>query len=462
MNMKSIIKIIPLIVVVCWLSSCQKFLDERPDKTQVIPQTLEDCQALLNAVDILGSGYPVSGEISSDDFYLLPATWQTLTPDRREPYLWRADANVIFSDWSNPYNRILVANQVIETLEDIKPTQQQQIQWNSIKGAALLLRSMCLYTLSQIFAQPYNAGTATQDLGIPIRLAPSISERAERGHLKQTYERILQDLTEAVSLLPAKRPESNASRSVSMPVRVASYAALARVYLTMAEYTKAYENADACLKEYSSLMDYNTIDSSPFYPIPRFNEEVLYELNASGFVPITRGLVDPDLYHMYSDGDLRKNILYIDNGGGGYKFRGTYGGRGEIFTGLSTSEVFLIRAECAARAGNTATAMKDLNDLLRTRWAVDPITGKTKYVDLNAPNAEEALKLIIEERKKELPFRALRWTDLRRLNTDSRFAVTLHREMNGQHYTLLPNDLRYTLLIPREVLERISLPQNPR
>jgi len=457
MKMKSIAKFMSFIVIVCWLSSCQKFLDERPDKSQVIPLTMEDCQALLNNAGTLGAGYPVSLEISSDDYYLLPATWETLTPDRRDPYLWKVDANVNLGDWLSPYNRVLVANQVIETLEKIKPTEQQQSQWNSIKGAALLLRSIYFYGLAQEFTQPYNVSTATQNLGIPIRLTPSISDKTERGTLQQTYDRILQDFTEAAALLPAIRPEGNASRSVAMPVKAAAYAALARVYLTMGEYSKAYENADACLKAYNSLMDYNIIDSSPFYPIPRFNEEVLYEVNTSGFVPIFRGIVNLDVNNLYGDGDLRKMLLFMDNGNNTYKFRGTYGQRGEVFTGLSTAEVYLIRAECAARAGNIAGAINDLNTLRKSRWNND-----NPYEPLDSDNAEDALKLTLRERQKELPFRGLRWTDLRRLNSDSRFAVTLRREMNGQQYELRPNDLRYTLLIPREILERVGIPQNPR
>jgi len=100
--------------------------------------------------------------------------------------------------------------------------------------------------------------------------------------------------------------------------------------------------------------------------------------------------------------------------------------------------------------------MSDLNTLLRKRWK----TGT--YTDMTATDANDALAKVLTERRKELLFRSLRWTDLRRLNKESRFAVTLKRTLNGQDYTLAPNDLRDGLLIPQEVLNREPMPQNPR
>lgn len=435
------------------MGSCKKFLDVKPDKKQVVPVSLEDCQALLNNVDIIGAGFPVAAEISSDDYYLTFDRWNTLIPQNREPYLWQTDANILSSEWAAPYNRILVANQILETLGKIKPSNLEQAEWNRIKGAALLLRAMCYFSLSQIFTNPYDANTAEHDLGIPIRLSPSIDEKIERGSLQKTYAQILQDLGESANLLPAEEPNTPAKKSVSMPVKTAAFAALARVYLTMGDYQNAYNNADASLKQYNVLMDFKNINSAPFYPIPRFNQEVLFEISGSSFVPIVSGLINPDLYGLYVQGDLRREIYIRNNGNGTYSFKGVY--VPGIFIGLATDEIYLIRAECAARLGNVSVALTDLNTLRRSRWD----NTFSPFVDMNA---EDILKLVIKERRIELPFRNLRWTDLRRLNKESKFAITLKRNLNGEEYTLPPNDSRYTLLIPREILERVNLPQNPR
>ncbi|AOM75951.1 RagB/SusD family nutrient uptake outer membrane protein [Pedobacter steynii] len=458
--MKSIYRIF-IVMILFSLNSCQKYLDLKPDKKQVIPASLRDCQSLLNNVTLLSNTYPLGIEVSSDDYILTFPVWNSINQNDKEAYVWQTDANINVSNWFSPYSTILVTNQILETLGEITPTQSEQLQWNKLKGAALLLRALNFYCLAQIFAKPYDPATSGQDLGIPLKLTSSISEESNRGTVQQTYSRIVQDLTEAVALLPEGQPIDRVTRSIAMPVKAAGFAALARIYLTMGDYPNAFKNADASLKQYNVLMEFKNLDFTLDNPISPYNQEVIYNLIGSGNVPIFSGGVPETLYKSYAEGDLRRDIFYKNNGDGTYNFKGAYY-TGSIFNGLATDELYLIRAECSARAGNIADAMKDVNDLLRTRWAVNSVTGKTMYVDQIAANASVALDIVIAERRKELPYRGLRWTDLRRLNKEGHFAVTLTRTLNSQIYTLPPKDPRYTLLIPREVLERVNLPQNPR
>lgn len=451
--MKFKYQIITLLAIVICLGSCEKYLDEKSDKKQVIPATLLDCQAILNN-GLLKSSYPRGGEASTDDYTLTLQNWNRLQAWDREAYIWQSDANLVFVDWSGPYTCVLAANQVLETLEKINPSPSEQKQWNNIKGGALLLRAIYFHSLAQIFTKPYDPSTANQDLGIPIRLTPSLSEVSVRGTVQETYNQIIRDLTEAVPLLPAIEPGSIASRTAAMPVKAAAQAALARVYLTMSDYPNAFIYADASLQQYDVLMDYSTLDASLFYPMAEFNPEVLYDLRAPGHVPLNFGRVTRSLYDLFQTGDFRKTVCFREREPGEYSYRGTYA-PGTIFGGLATDEMYLIRAECAARAGNTVSAVADLNTLLRKRW-------DNTFIPLTAATADAALALVLTERRRELPFRGLRWSDLRRLNKETRFATTLTRPLDGQTYSLPPNDLRYTLLIPREVLERVSLPQNPR
>ena len=116
----------------------------------------------------------------------------------------------------------------------------------------------------------------------------------------------------------------------------------------------------------------------------------------------------------------------------------------------------MIKAECSARAGNVADAMTYLNTLLRKRY----VTGT--YVDKTAASADEALRIVLTERRKELLMHGQRWSDLRRLNKDPRFAKTITRVVKGQTYTLQPNSLQYTLPIPDDVISQApTIIQNP-
>ncbi|RYE50331.1 MAG: RagB/SusD family nutrient uptake outer membrane protein, partial [Sphingobacteriales bacterium] len=120
---------------------------------------------------------------------------------------------------------------------------------------------------------------------------------------------------------------------------------------------------------------------------------------------------------------------------------------------------FLIRAECSARTGNTEEAMADLNALMEKRWV------RGKFKPFTAASPEDALTKILIERRKELIMRGVRWSDLRRLNKDPRFAKTLKRVLiNGtdtKTYTLLPGDPRYILKIPADVIALTGMEQNP-
>lgn len=84
------------------------------------------------------------------------------------------------------------------------------------------------------------------------------------------------------------------------------------------------------------------------------------------------------------------------------------------------------------------------------------------FVPLTAATAEGALRLVLAERRKEMVGRGMRWLDLRRLNGDSRFAVTLKRDIAGTVYTLPPNSPRYTFYLPDIVVKTSGLTQNRR
>src|SRR5690606_17953343 len=134
--------------------------------------------------------------------------------------------------------------------------------------------------------------------------------------------------------------------------------------------------------------------------------------------PSMSSLIDTVIYNSYNIDDLRKQIFYLPNIDGSFSFRGSYfGGIGWLpYCGIAVDEMFLIRAECSARAGMIDSAMSDLNKLLITRWK--SVSGVTTYINMTASSSHEALQFILGERKKELIFRGTRWSDLRRLNLE--------------------------------------------
>jgi hypothetical protein len=126
-----------------------------------------------------------------------------------------------------------------------------------------------------------------------------------------------------------------------------------------------------------------------------------------------------------------------------------------MFTGIATDEMYLIRAESYARQNKTDLALADLNLLLSKRFK------SSQFTPITNTDAKQALKLILMERRKELMFRTLRWSDLKRLNKEPDYAQTLTRKINGVVYELKPNSIRYTLQIDGDVIQISGMQQNP-
>jgi hypothetical protein len=135
--------------------------------------------------------------------------------------------------------------------------------------------------------------------------------------------------------------------------------------------------------------------------------------------------------------------------------KSSYSATSYLFSGVALDEIYLIKSECLARAGHLTAALENVNILLRNRYKPGTFTP------LKATTTQEALQIILTERRKELPFRNIRWTDLRRLNKEGR-NIRLARIIFGQQYELEPNSPRYVLPIPFDVITFTNMQQNPR
>lgn len=454
-----------ILVAALILTGCNKeWLDKKPDQSVAVPSTLRDFEAMLDDFSINNSTSYSIAEVASEGHYTNDVGWNLSASSvpQRNAYTWSKQHGPYTDvlDWNFSYKSILYANVVLEGLEKIKPLGDVDMEtWNRLKGQALFLRARAFFELAQVFSPPYNANTAGADLGIPLRLESDITIPASRSTVQQTYDQIVGDFLLAKDLLPAKGLfKSRASK-------YAVFALLARLYLNIEDYPKAFENANACLQIDNTLMDFNSLSTTAtFIGDYKVNPEVIFHETGLNYSFInTRCLIDNDLYNSYVANDLRKSIFFRVSGTN-ISFKGNYNSKAssilpdEIFLGPATDEMYLIRSECNARAGKVAEAMKDLNDLLKTRWK--KVAGISTYIDQTATNADDALVKILGERRKELILRGQRWADLRRLNRDERFKITLKRTIGGNTYTLEPNSYKYTFPIPDDVIQQSGMPQN--
>ena len=301
---------------------------------------------------------------------------------------------------------------------------------------------------------PYDRGSADGLMGVPIRLTADVNHRVNRSTLEETYSQILNDLQQAGDLLEDISFPTNKLR----PNKRTVWGYLSRICLSMKEYERAGRYADSVLQHYDKLIDYNSV-SSPTISTSSANQEVFLQSRmVSGvthFTTVSGTLhVDTNLYRLFGEHDLRRILLY--NGDEErVRVRKAYTGLIQFFSGLTTAELYLIRAECNARLGNVNSALSDLNHIMKNRYDQEYF----ELTILNEPN--DVLECILLERRKELAFRGLRWSDIRRLNLEGR-GITLRRKLRQEVVELLPNDPRYALPIPQSEIELSGIQQNDR
>jgi tetratricopeptide (TPR) repeat protein len=435
--------------------SCKKdWLNQKPDSNQTVLQSLADFQTLLDNPNIYVSNY--LGEVGGDNYFIPEESLSSLMAADIHQYLWAYDGYGVSSNtmWTLFYNNTFSVNTILSGLSVITPDSGNSQLYNRVYGAALFWRGFYFNELAQAFCKAYDAATANSDPGIPLRLEANISSMVDRGTVKQTYDRIISDLKESIHYLPLSQDYK------TRPTRWAAYAVLARVYLSMGDYGDALKYADSAIYLNSNLLDYNTI-ANRNSGLPDFTqnpEVVLHCVSLTTDLDASTARIDTILYASYSKNDLRKSLFFKALDTDLYSFQGSYDGgtTGHLFSAPATDEIYLVRAECYARAGNVSNAMNELNSLLIRRFQTGTFNGYT------AGNPADALRLIVTERRKELIMRLTRWTDLRRLNKDTRFATTITRIYHGQTYRLAPTSNWYVWPIPDDEILYSGITQNPR
>ncbi|MDM1295295.1 RagB/SusD family nutrient uptake outer membrane protein [Sphingobacterium sp. N143] len=444
---------IGIVLLGVFSQSCAKFLDEKPQLSAATPDKEEDLRALLDFESQINLYYPGLIELGTDDYYLTDVDYGKMQASYQEAYTW--DKNMLSIDvgyWRTCYNTIMISNIVLEGVERLQPVKNIDIQ-----GEAMFVRGLAHFYVAQLYCPVFDKDTDSP-YGVPIRLTSDFNVPVTRATVHETYQQIIEDIKGAIPFLKDQAAEIN------RPSKRAAYAALARIYLSMLDYESARYYANQCLKVNADLMDFNAIDPAPAFPFnPKNVEMIYYGSTISGSSALHNGTarIPKPLYDLYDGDDLRKQVYFKSINDTEYAYKGYYSGRSaSYFAGFANDELYLIRAECNARLGARAEAVADLNKLLENRIV------KGAFEALKPLDAKELLSIILNERRKEMLFRGVRWSDLKRLNLDPDHAVDLFREINVngeiKRYELPANDPRYIYPIPAEVIIQSNILQNPR
>lgn len=462
MNKIILILLIGLIGIGAAVGCSGNFLDIKPSSEILLPNRLEDLRGLLDNSHLL-TKTPGLPQLSADEYCIVDdqAYNGLADPIARNAYIWQQDlyeGRESIADWNTLYAQILYANSTLEVLEGRQFENDTEVQF--LTGWALFIRAHALYQLVANFAPAYDAETADRDLGVPVRLASAADQILKRSSVRQTYQQIFSDLEQALPLLPDRISAGHLNR----PSKPAVWALRARIYLMMREYGLAEMEADSLLGAYPNLVDYNEISIMDATPFQTRLDEVIYSTTQVTQYSTTTAYnsrlaisIDRELIAAYESNDLRLKVFFLQNNLGNYNVKRGYVNDGVYaFTGLATDEIYLIKAECLARRNEIHEATQILNSLLVKRY-----DDSVPYIPFEANSQQEAVEMILKERRKELVWRGIRWHDLKRLSKEGHGHV-LSRKVNGEVHTLPPNDLRYVFPIPDDEIALSGIQQNQR
>ncbi len=439
-----------LVLLAC-LCSCDDYLSNVP-KGQRIPTTLNDFSVMLadeytncredvtQALVLLNDRYVSDGYLS---YYEL---WNA-------NYFWNENADRIAMNKSdettyyNGYAGISTANLIIENAPTA--TEATDAERGQVIAQAKILRAMKYFTLVNYYAKTYNAATAATDGGVPLITSAEVGATYTQPSVQEIYDFIVQDISEALPALPER------ALNVLYADKATAYALAARVYLQMGNYQEALASAGEALKRNDRLFDWVAFynDNAAVLSVPDVYQSITspmgfdYEENYI-FCHGNNSYSGNDLQmredrgNRFEQGDAHfmsrwkirtmAGSTYYNPNMGGYFNRG----------GLTTTEVYLIQAECLARTGNVAGAMDVLNKVRQKRILPE------YYQPLAASSADVAIDMIIKVKGDALVQTIIPFCDARRLNLEPAHARTLTKVENGQQYTLSPSSHMWVMPFP--------------
>ena len=414
--------------------------------------SIDDLQALLDNHGVMNSNTPYMGELSLPYYVIKEGGLEQLSTPDRNTYLWKKDLYEGYDpivDWDWNYRKIFYANVVLNELDRFAMGDLSR----DARSTALFFRAWANYHLVQLFCQSFERTTAHSTLGLPIKTTADINDIPQRSSLQDTYRHIVDDLQESL-----QNHVGIQGPNLTRPNASAIQALLSKVFLLMGDYEKSLQQAEAIIKNANTvLLDYRQLDVSANYPFSLFNQEVIFHASIlpTNAMAVSRLLINPEFYDLYDELDLRKKLFFRQNDDGTLRFKGSYCESDEYFSGITLGEIYLIAAECNIRLGKTDKGLDILIDFLKNRYE------KIDHLELGLDNLA-LLKIVLEERKKELVLRGIGWGDLKRYNLEQDLAKPIVRSVSGSVIEMLPNDNRYTMPIPDKVVRLSGLHQNIR
>lgn len=416
-----------------------------------VKRVLQGGYDAISSASLYGGDLQIMADLSGSDGEL---SWKGTFNSYRE--IWGKNIittnSLITTTWTRAYNAINIANSVLEGLPVVAAADKNRVQ-----GEALFIRAIMHFELVRLYAKNYTDGSAGSNPGVPLMKTPvkSIPDitKPTRSTVEAVYASVIEDLTQAETLLPATNSFYATKSAVA--------AILSRAYLQKADYAGARDAASraitnatgkSLLPQFMNNFNQSANTAETVFAIQVSDQDGANELQVFYSVDIFGARdgdieVNPKHLNLYEAADVRRSstnnptaatqyqfntAFYVKYGASRTtKFRDLY----KNIVVIRLAEMYLTRAEANYRLG-TATGDSPLNDInrIRSRAGVPSLTAT-------------GLSGIYEERRKELAFEGFSIHDAKRFQ----------RTVDGKPW----NDNKLIFPIPfRELNANASLTQN--
>ena len=405
-------------LLTCFLLSCKKFVDIAPPPDKINTRTAFNSDATATAaitgiysemgenMEQFSSGYTtLFCGLSADELFYY-------TPDFRDEFLHNEitaanHSNLTSYFWMPAYKYIYAANLAIEQLQQARvltPAVQQ-----ALLGEAKFIRAFCYFHLVNLFGAVPLATTSDYRVNVTLPRSPE----------KAVYAQIVQDLTEARSVLP----DAFSSGDKSRPGKWAATALLARVSLYTGDWQEAVSWSSAVLSSGHYALEANL--QAVFL---KNSTEPIWQLVAGNpFVGTWEGyhilppsesatptyLITPFLLSSFESSDERKQAwigarTYLNDSlfyPSKYRMYPDGSPVTEYYAVLRLAEMYLIRAEANAHLNKLTEGENDVN-AIRNRAGLPSISFADQVALLTGVVHERQMELFAEW--------GHRWFDLKR------------------------------------------------
>ena len=436
-NNTNVLKVGRIVWILCFLCSCESFLELDPPKDKLVSDAIFDDPTLVESTlaniyykireqgMVYGgvSGLSIKLAIYTDELDYLGSNDENLKVYTHT--IMASDATVS-NWWNQAYNLIYVANDIIKGMENSDALSVEDK--NNYKGQALFVRGYLHSLLVGIYGDiPYIKRTNYLENNV-----------AQRMPVVSVYEHIIEDLTSAIPLL------DDPSGERIYPNTSAARALLARMYL----YTEQWALAEAMA---TSVINVHTLEPDLKKVFLKGSQETLWQFSPGSdlrntwegqtliirSVPTNEGYpLTNDLLEAFETGDLRYKhwVDSITSSDGlitlyfAHKYKevliNTRQPSLEYSIVFRLAEQYLIRSEARSHLGDILGAQTDLNT----------IRHRAGLGDTTATTLDSLLADVLQERRVELfTEHGQRWFDLKRMGKASDVLAPIKPNWEDSH-----------------------------